>query len=281
MKTNKMIFLTMLFLVRLSGYGQLKGPDGFYRAGFTDLQIAYSKTTSLIFPYPIKTIDKGSEGVLIQKARGVENILLVKAAEHDFAQTNLTVVTTDGKLYGFVLNYDEQCPDLNLIADNSIVVHRDIQFSLENENKKEIEQYARLALYKNQQKIDLRKESSKITLELTGLFIHQEVVYFRLVLGNDSNVSFDMDQLRFFICDQRRSTRTAVQEIEISPLLITSDPLRIPDNSKVAIVAALPKFTVPKKKILTIQLVERNAQRQVAINMNSRDFLGLDILNIL
>ncbi len=174
MKTNKMIFLTMLFLVRLSGYGQLKGPDGFYRAGFTDLQIAYSKTTSLIFPYPIKTIDKGSEGVLIQKARGVENILLVKAAEHDFAQTNLTVVTTDGKLYGFVLNYDEQCPDLNLIADNSIVVHRDIQFSLENENKKEIEQYARLALYKNQQKIDLRKESSKITLELTGLFIHQK-----------------------------------------------------------------------------------------------------------
>jgi len=282
MKYYTLLYLTAMLLAVSHGYGQQQDMGStYYKVGFKELQIGYSKTTSLIFPYPIKTIDKGSDGILTQKARGVENILLVKAAVHDFPQTNLTVVTTDGKLYGFVVSYDEQCPDLNLIADNSIAVHGDIQFSVENENKKQIEQYATLALFKKQKKVHLKKTSDDITLELSGMFVHQEVLYFRLLLGNDSKVAFDMDQLRFFIIDQRKATRTASQEMEISPLFITSDKVRIPDNSTVALVVALPKFSLGKKKKLTIQLVEGNAQRQVELKMDSGDFTALEILNTL
>ena len=43
------------------------------------LTIAVNKTTNLIFPYAIKSVDRGSADVLAQKAKGVENILLVKA----------------------------------------------------------------------------------------------------------------------------------------------------------------------------------------------------------
>jgi hypothetical protein len=43
------------------------------------LWVTLNKTTNLIFPYAIKSVDRGSRDVLAQKAKGVENILLVKA----------------------------------------------------------------------------------------------------------------------------------------------------------------------------------------------------------
>ena len=62
------------------------------------LQITTDKTTSLIFPHPIKHVDRGTKDVLVQAIKEADNILLVKAALKDFAQTNLSVVTDDGSI---------------------------------------------------------------------------------------------------------------------------------------------------------------------------------------
>src|SRR5690606_31566690 len=72
------------------------------------LTVASTKTTNIIFPYAIISVDIGSREVLAQKAKGVENILQVKAAHEGFAQTNLSVVTADGKLTSFLVDFAEQ-----------------------------------------------------------------------------------------------------------------------------------------------------------------------------
>ena len=149
MKNNNWMNLVCLLLSILSGNAQLiNRVVDFNQDQFKNVQIAYSKTTSIVFPYAIKSVDKGSQDILMQKAKGVENILLLKAAKQNFIQTNITVVTADSRLYVFVLNYDEVCPDLNIKADNSAIVNNDILFSLDNENQKKIEQYSKLALFK-------------------------------------------------------------------------------------------------------------------------------------
>src|SRR5688500_828142 len=71
------------------------------------LEIAYNKTTSLVFPAIIKSVDRGSRDLLAQKAKGVENILQLKAARHGFPNTNLTVITSDGKLHEFTVAYSK------------------------------------------------------------------------------------------------------------------------------------------------------------------------------
>ena len=48
------------------------------------LAISFYKTTNLIFPFAIKSVDRGSKDVLVQIAKGVENILQVKAAKSNF-----------------------------------------------------------------------------------------------------------------------------------------------------------------------------------------------------
>ena len=99
-----------------------------------NLQLSYSKTTSIVFPYPVKSVDRGSQDVLVQKAKGVENVLFLKAGRQNFTQTNLTVVTADGKLYGFVLNFDELCPTLNLTVPKVADDNKEVLFSSLNPN---------------------------------------------------------------------------------------------------------------------------------------------------
>jgi len=280
MKNSNWLMLVMLVLTALSGYSQYNiEKKMLLREQFENLQIGYSKTTSIIFPYPIKSVDRGSYNVLIQKAKGVENVLLLKAGQKNFIETNLTVVTTDGKLYVFVLNYNEECPDLNFKVDNSIGLNNELLFSLENENQKAIEQYADLALYKTKKIYGLKRERFGIKLQLNGLFIHQNAIYLRLMLENTSNMNYDVDQLRFFICDQKKSKRTASQEIEIFPLLTSSVISTISDQSEVTAVFALPKFTIPEKKYLTIQLIEKNGGRQVQLDIKNSDLNKVEILN--
>lgn len=282
MKIRNWTFMLYCLLTMLSGYAQfINEKIGLNQQEFKNLQIGYSKTTSIVFPYAIKSIDKGSQDVLMQKAKGVENILLVKAAKENFNQTNLTVVTADNRLYVFVLNYDESCPDLNIKADNTAVVSGNILFSMENDNQRKIEQYAGLALSKKKKLEGLKHSRFEMKLDVNGIFIHQDVLYFRLVLGNNSKINYEIDQLRFFIRDRKKSKRTASQEIEVLPLYSTSASSVIPDKSEVNIVYAVSKFTIPEKKYLTIQLIEKNGGRHIEIDVKNNDLINLDVLDSL
>ncbi|KAF2342874.1 conjugative transposon protein TraN [Flavobacterium tistrianum] len=270
MKKLDYLFLISWELVCLSAYPQ---PDqretALYEDQYKNLQVGFSKTTSIVFPYPIKSIDKGSADVLVQKAKGVENILLVKAAKQHFFQTNLTVVTSDARLFVFVLNYDDSCPDLNFKAENAVAAGRDVLFSLENENQKRIEQSASLALSKKKKTSGLKKSKDQISLEVNGIFIRQDVLYLRFVFENRSKISYDIDQLRFFIRDRKTPKRTASQEIELQPLHAIASSGVIPDASETVRVYALEKFTIPGRKYLAIQLLEKNGGRHIEVKIGN------------
>ena len=270
MKRANYLFLISLLLVCVSVNPQSNARETvFYEDQYKNLQIGFSKTTSIIFPYTIKSIDKGSAEVLVQKAKGVENILLVKAAKQHFFQTNLTVVTSDGKLYVFVLNYDDSCPDLNFKAENAVAASRDVLFSLENENQKRTEQCAWSAYSKKKKISGLKKSKYQIRLEVNGIFIQQNVLYLRVVFENKSKINYDIDQFRFFIRDKRKSKRTASQEIELEPLYATSSSSVIPYKSEIIKVYALEKFTIPENKYLTIQMIEKNGGRHLEVDIHN------------
>src|ERR1044072_5277671 len=110
-----MIVGIFVFLLNEQAYGQLARPmvkDSIIMP--YPLVVTYYKTTNLIFPYNIKSVDRGSKDILVQKAKGVENILQVKAGKMGFDETNLTVITADGKLYSYLLNYVDTPVVLNI-----------------------------------------------------------------------------------------------------------------------------------------------------------------------
>src|SRR5690606_8514354 len=71
------------------------------------LCISTDKTTSLVFPFSILHVDRGTKDILVQQVKDADHILLVKASAKNFSETNLSVVTEDGSMYTFAINYEE------------------------------------------------------------------------------------------------------------------------------------------------------------------------------
>lgn len=218
------------------------------------LSIAYNKTTSLVFPLMIKTVDRGSKDLLVQKVRGMENVLQVKAGKENFTETNMTVITADGKLYSFVVNYAANPSSLNVELDNTPTLFEKIAGQ-----KRSV--------------FGIRNKKYEMLLRLTGLYIEKDIIYYQLELQNRSNISYDIDMLRFFIKDKNQSKRTASQELEQFPLYVYGNTGSVAGQSKQTIVVALSKFTIPDKKILYVQLMERNGGRHLLLKVKNRDII--------
>src|SRR6185437_9118667 len=217
------------------------------------LFVGTNKTTSLIFPVMIKSVDRGSKDVLVQKVRGVENVLEVKAAKENFSETNMTVITADGKLYSFLVNYSDH-PSLNIKIENTPSIFKKIA-----EQKKSVR--------------GLRDAKYEMVLRLKGIFIENRILYYQLELKNYSNIPYDIELLHFFIKDKKQAKRTASQELEQTPLYVYGNSGTVPGQSKISIVVALPVFTIPDQKLLYIQLMENNGGRNLSLEIKNRDII--------
>jgi conjugative transposon TraN protein len=278
MKNFNVVVMVYLVLFTIGLSAQQISKNSLSEIEPDSLAIGYSKTTNIVFPYAIKSVDRGSQDVLVQKAKGLENILQIKAAKQGFIQTNLTVVTADGKLYPYVLNYDEQSPQLNLSMNRTKQEGQEIYFSSQSNNEEELQEYSKLAFY-NKKKVRGEKENKyAIKFQLNGIFIQNDVIYYRILVANNSKIKYDVDQLRFFIRDNKKVKRTASQEIEITPIYILNNVATIDEESENTFVFAVPKFTIPEKKYLSIQLMEKNGGRHLELHVKNKKLVKVTIL---
>lgn len=234
------------------------------------LPITFYKTTHLIFPYAIKSVDRGSKDILAQKAKGVENVLQVKAGKLGFEQTNLTVITADGKLYSYILDYTDKPGVLNIRFDSKADTTSRAFFSTGIINEAQIQADAQRVVQEKRNIRGIGGKSYGIKMLMDGLFIKDEVTYCRIKLQNNSNINYNIEQLRFYIRDQKKSKRTATQELEINPLYVMGDTAVVTGRTKKIFVFALPKFTIPDKKYLAIELLEKSGGRHLLLRAENR-----------
>lgn len=245
------------------------------------LCVGCDKTTNLIFPYTIISVDRGSKNILAQKAKNVENILQIKAGKKGFEETNLTVITADGKFYSFLLNYAESPSVLNLDFNTPKPSVQDAFLSPDIFNEKKLSEYSKAAAVEKKKIRGIKDKAFGICFRLNGLFIHDNIMLLRLNIANETNVNYDIDQLRLYIRDQKKSKRTATQEIEISPVLVHSNTAKITGQSDNTIVLVVPKFTIPDKKYLAVQLMEKNGGRHLELHVKNRKITKTVPINLL
>lgn len=233
------------------------------------LSIAYLKTSNIIFPYAIVSVDIGSRDVLAQKAKGVENILQIKAAKNNFTQTNISIVTADGKFTSFIVDFSEQPSVLNLSLTDSGNQHTSGIFS-ESVNQEQMEHYASMATHSGEMIRGVKDKSFGIGIQLNGLFIHNDLMLLRFNITNQTDINYDIDQFRLFIRDQKKAKRTATQEIEMAPLFVYNNINKITGQSENTIVFVVQKFTIPDKKYLAVQLMEKNGGRHLELHVKNK-----------
>ena len=215
MKRSSAVMITGIFLFILNGniFSQS------HREAFITtiiepyhLAITYYKTTNLIFPFAITSVDRGSRDVLAQKAKGADNILQVKAGRENFPETNITAITSDGKLYSFILNYSNNPSFLNISFSKGL---NSVQAIQQGSNEAEIQLNAEKIAGEKRKLHGIKDSKYATALRLNGIYIKDEVVFYQLEIKNNSNIKYDIDMLRFYILGDQRLKRTAIQETEL------------------------------------------------------------------
>lgn len=230
----------------------------------TKLCITTDKTTSLVFPFAIKHVDRGTASVLAQQVKEAPEILLVKAAAKDFTETNLSVITDDGSVYAFTVNYDNRpAAWVYYLPVNKTAT---------------ISSYANMILDNARNTKGIKAKKYNMKAEVKGIYIKDNIIYYQLYIKNKSTVDYDIDLLRFFIKDKKKSKRTAVQEIELKPVYTTGNYSKIKGNTNTLFVVALEKFTIPDKKYLAVQLTEKNGGRHFLLRLSNKDIMQAKVL---
>jgi conjugative transposon TraN protein len=223
------------------------------------LCITTDKTTSLIFPFSILHVDRGTKDILVQQVQEAENILLLKAGIKDFSETNLSVFTTDGSVYTFQVCYQ---PIITTWA-----------YYLPVNKKATMATYANGILDNQQTLWGVRDNSWDIDAGVIGTYIKDDVMYYQLRIINNSPVDYDIELLRFYIRDKKKSKRTAVQENDLKPMQISGNIKQVKANSRTIAVVAVEKFTIPDKKFMGIQIMEKNGGRHLMMKLSNKDIL--------
>ena len=223
------------------------------------LAIATDKTMSLVFPFPVLHVDRGTKDVLVQQVSLADNILLVKAARQNFKETNLSVITQDGSVYSFRVLYSgnprlwvmhvppqKEIPVATYadnIADNPPTLH------------------------------GIRDHSWDMMAKVTGIYIRGKVMYYQLQFTNIGPIDYDIDLMKFYIRDLKKGKRTAVQENEVTPLYVSGNLKVIKANSTKVVVVALDQFTIPDRKYLIIQMMEKNGGRHLLLRVHNNKII--------
>lgn len=229
------------------------------------LQASYDKTTNIIFPYAIKSADRGSRAILVQKARGADNILQLKAARKGFVETNLSVITDDNRLYSFIVDYCNNPERLNW----QFFSRRKVRATETHLNAASFRQDARRVL-KAPKRFHLKRNKYGIAIKLEGIYAKADAILIKLDLRNRSGIRYDIGSLQFAIRDKRQAKRSAIQEELLEPLYRYKQSSYIAADSSLRVVYALPKFSLSNKQYMAVRLAEKNGNRDLELKLNER-----------
>jgi hypothetical protein len=333
-------FLSHLLLaVVLSGgslYAQTIGtaelPPAVRTADFT-LSISDVQTTTLIFPYDVVSVDRGTPDVLTQTLEEVLNVVKVKAADDQLDLTSLTVITRGGMVYTFRVRYDRYPTTLTYnLAELSTASTAPpastavpavwtgpssllglwyatslLDGSLPQGAAAEPPDtaadpspnpmglvYRRSGVAASQMELVSRKLAAAGTsphhsrvdravgsrLDLEGIWIGGDILYFRFTLHNASQIAYDLDFWRFYLVDAKKAKRTAIQEREVEILNVYADGPgeRVEADQAVTYVVAMKKFTIPDRKNLVLELFERGGGRHHELKLQNRHIVTAQLI---
>jgi conjugative transposon TraN protein len=230
-----------------------------------NLQVTDNKTTNIIFPAQISSIDRGSERIVVQKSTG--NILRVKADTVFSDTTNLSVITNDGKLYSFLISYASSPEILNLDLGAGAPVNKDTALLA----------IANTVLEMKNNLYGLRFSSGQVKLSIAGIYTTSEVLVCKLRIENNSSLSFEIGRLYFHVKVSNTGKRRPVQETEITPLLVQSTTIVRERQSQILMVV-LPKVALGAKQVLQIDCQEKGDERHLTLRLPNKHILKAALL---
>jgi len=239
-------------------------------------------TTALFFPSDIRQGITGSDNFIFTYNREQQqNLGLLKATPGKIS--NLLVITTDGKVYSFIIKYADKLKKKNYFLSSSesignekrefskILIKKDWHEGksiLSNGIDTEITSHIvgqyfserSATLLKLPERKNMVKHKKGISLAIKNKVYHKAQVYIVFEIKNNSGVDFDINYLKLYKVSGNKKRRASYQELSLKPVFIYNLPGKVRHGETARLVYVLPKFTLDKNEKILGKLKEQHGR---------------------
>lgn len=234
---------------------------------------------ALFFPTNIRQGIVGANNYVFSYNRErAQPLGLLKATKGK--QSNLLVVTTDGKVYSYIIKYADSLNELNRFVsfsesighehqreslvirdtiqlDSNMVVHKQYPKAfLEKSSEAMLEQPERKNIFK-------RKEG--VSLAIKNMVYFEDLVFMQFEIKNESGIDFDIDYLKVAMVIGNEKRRASYQSVPLKPQYVYKMPEKTRHAETSRFVYVLPKFTLGDNEKLELRLKELKGNRELVL----------------
>lgn len=198
----------------------------------------------------VKPMKEGASGVLtISSERFVVQYLLVYTDDLDKVYSRYNIPYSDVKSY------------VNPESDMTYAQLHDYCYKM-------------LLSKKNYYNVSSNKHGMRVTLN--NIYTVDKYFFFDISLLNKTNIQYDIENIRFFVEDKKKTKATTFQSIELTPRLVSQKDKNF--KRKYRNIFVFDKFTYPEDKVFVIELSEKQLSgRVIRLEIEYNDILNADI----
>jgi hypothetical protein len=229
--------------------------------------------TALFFPEPIEKAITGNPNFVFTFDREKSGHLgLLKAMPG--TESNLFVVTQDGSIYSYILNYRENLSILYRFIDKADRIG--------TENTAQMVKNSEPVLVGTTNTWGIRNEFLDsllgpigghlaidryrgLKMQLKRIVYYGDIVYLSVNLTNRSGIDFKVDYLKVFVVNGNAKTKSSYQRTEQIPTGRYKMPSILMNDQSYGVVLALPKFVLGRMETLQVELKEKHGNRKLLL----------------
>ncbi len=194
---------------------------------------------------------------------------------------NIGVITVVGQ--SFIVQYKaiyRNPENLNTVTNIHIQPEemQPIEFEKMVFSNLELRKFAMDIVQKKTEKNPIRKEKNlKLNVQLNNVYVMSDYIFLDMTFKNNSNLSYNIEDLKFSIEDKKIHKVTNNQSIEMVPLFQLNQNKHFRKNFRNIYV--FKKFTYPNSKVMMIRLIEEQLSgRTIEMKINYSDILKADTI---
>lgn len=241
------------------------------------------KSVALFFPDPIRQGITGSTNFIFTYNTVTAQYFGLLQAKPG-KPSNLLVINSNGLVFSYIISYRKELKKLNYFISSGKSIGNEIP-KLEAKKEKLAKQdsspkpliqdpyqyrreyFEKFGAYLVKKKHPIQKSNhdNSILFSLKKLIYDRSEVYAIIELNNRSGIDFEVDFINFYSVNSNKRRKSSFQKLGIQPIYKYNFPKTFKNEKSTTFVVVMPKFTLGDSERLSIQLTEKNGNRELTL----------------
>lgn len=240
-----------------------------------DLPVVYINkgvTTHFISPEKVEYVD-----ISIDDIAGdipLPNAVRIKPLKE--GASGVLTITSERFMVQYLLLYTD---DMDKVYSRYNIPYTDVKSYLNPESdmtRAQLYDYCNKMLLSKRHFYNVSSNKHGMRVSLNNIYTLDKYFFVDISMTNKTNVQYDIDNIRFFVEDKKKTKATTYQSIELTPKVSALEDPHF--KKKYRNVFVFDKFTFPEEKIFVVELAEKQLSgRVIRLEIEYSDILNADI----